>query len=1812
MTQPKSRADTGLDHTISSVVLGPTPQNPAPMSLQGQVDDARVRALADQIVRVFLNSLPSNYVSTVGGPHYVRQFQAAAEELARVQILATDAFEDTDYDFTRPESLFQILGTLVFPNAATRGLPEIEGDITFREFLKSMVVLLLRGSKATSLVDGLDLLTDAAITLRERVRFVGQPGVSWSDALDQFTFDIEVARHRVTAPTETMSVARHSHTVTVDADGEGTTTGTSYSSGSGPDHTHEILGFVVQPAHGLGQGTHGHDLLSDFPDLPVALQRNVALVMAALDPAHSLYTYRHLFRESLQNRITDEMVQFDLSTYRYDDLRRDCEGFRSFDSTGNVLSGRYLFSDPTVSFQGIRVGAPLTLTASGPNRGVYEVAEVLTFPFGDDTTTAYPYTTVPTALTGTAVIQGGAIVDPDQNFGLCVAGERLTITSGPNAGTYLLERLLGATGGLVGTAGPATTVVPAPSILRVTRRFPALRSGLAYTIEVDRLGSQVIQVVEDEDVSVQFLSPGGPFDTIVTAQGPLTGRDGRPAIPADVVVEVDGVAVAVDAINPFSGEITLAVPLAGALPGARVVTVSYRWLRNLVASMVLGNPGLGLNRFATRGGLSVVSSSSSGLPGGVASTSRFSLGVVLGAPVRRTPPVRIAHRYIGFEDAYTSALGNPRTLRLGQPPGLVTVPYARAAIEPVRASYQAVEVPSSPWTQVGTGTSAVVDGAYTLEPEAESAFYWGQDFPLPTASVVAVGARVVVSSEGTMDGVFTGVGLGFHDNHRLYFAGALVVENPVTNTSLRHLGILARPGDLGELSSWVVGPSATATVQGRPGTNILTLPLASLPTLLAEGDQFQVLTGDQAGVYRITDLYRNEATSTATFVVTPAFPADPGLAGNRDIQVLFEVRWDQGPCTWRLYADTRTQALQVVFGGSSGGSMTVGSTPLATPASLGPDILPAGYGRILWGNISRQARTTSSWGFLRGESTPESLEPAVREVLLDTVLTGTEDPEKDSAWYGLTPFGDARSAIGRVRITGTPAVEALGTLYGYGYTSPFLNGKRVTTLEARVKVQRDTEGQGAGVLSIRDTRREARLSNILYQEQGGSRTIFRDTTISLLGSVPYSQQEGWVAVGTPEILANGRNMIVRGQRSWTVHNPEFVSGFVEFRVAVLDYTVGAGNRIGFAVATSFGGKNVIFDFVSPNLVALRTDLVTSPVQTYTIPWTDGAARTYRVEYDNSAIISLYVNNVLCFTTLQSGFGSTSFEGTGILVRPTAGSAFTVALDSLSCGPTLDGVTGLGRTFGLWLGGDPTDLNNWVIPRSDGTGAPNTDATQAVPVEMDWRTECWVRVFMDPTYGASFIRPDLDPPPGYTGDFATQSMNPSAGWAVVEYARLPRLESTETFGSVAFGNLNPSSSGISFWGDIRHRVFSNTSTDYRAPIRMTLGRQNVITSGDFLKDKTPEEVLVAAETRTRVSLRPCGINADRVFQVLVDGDPLDHGTWSFNQAEQVIILGTPLPSVGYPVGVTFAAGLPVTARYLQTQAWSESQTILNEGTPPVPRGQVGSGTITTISGSGGPDPAFPPAGPGDANYFLEDPYLSRAFVNPAANVMFQQMTFFEVDDGGSRGNLAMLCDNGGPVSFALSGSLFEEHVGSVEAMPPGSWPSVLYASGGSPLAVGILGPATYQTPFTVPDGVATGTVPSMTYPTGPSEGVVPGSDVSSPYRQTLMVMEILPSAPFVQDTVPAPSDQDYASMGPALTSPTVVGLSTGSAWYEILTAADFTRPGPWTGYEEDLAASSLLYGASTLQPTGIPSSGTGFIPLGGSPLPDGPVPVVGVL
>jgi hypothetical protein len=413
-------------------------------------------------MEVFRLVLPSNYVSQVQGPFYTLQFQAAAEAIAEIQISAQESFSDRAYVYTRPEFLWQMLGVLVFPNGRSEGIPTIEGDLSYRDFLRQMVVLLLKGATKEAVEGGIELLTTADVEIIEKGVVRRQLGeLSGYGPEDHFAFEINLSR-------EVETVDEHGFPITLPA----------------------------------------------FPEEDIeTLQQNIEIVLRALKPAHVLYSLRYLFRDVFQGTIEDT-VSWEMASYYYDDLRKYCCGARDLEGTeGRTLTDRSLFADNTLSFHSVSIPAELVVL-TGPNSinasatdegtvGRYRVQEVLYFPYGDDPT-ARPYTTSG-GLSGTATVLGGVVEDTNQDFGQASEGETLTFLNGPNAGTYRLDTLMGNDGGPVGiSTGPATRVRVTLGILRIEGRMAEVATGQAYTVSIDRLGVQEPRIVEGEDVSEFF------------------------------------------------------------------------------------------------------------------------------------------------------------------------------------------------------------------------------------------------------------------------------------------------------------------------------------------------------------------------------------------------------------------------------------------------------------------------------------------------------------------------------------------------------------------------------------------------------------------------------------------------------------------------------------------------------------------------------------------------------------------------------------------------------------------------------------------------------------------------------------------------------------------------------------------------------------------------------------------------------------------------------------------------------------------------------------------------------------------------------------------------------------------------------------------------------------------------------------------------------------------------------------------------------------------------------------------------------------
>ena len=156
---------------------------------RGKEWNLRVLQRAQSIFGAMLNLLPSNYVSSVQGPNYTLELKAVAVELAKIELALEDIDLDRDFDRTRSEFLYSIIGYLVFLNGR---LPPLEfDDKEFRTFLLGIIRIYFQGSIPESMRDAAELFLEGDFTVVENF-LLERAGASGFDISDQFGFRIDI------------------------------------------------------------------------------------------------------------------------------------------------------------------------------------------------------------------------------------------------------------------------------------------------------------------------------------------------------------------------------------------------------------------------------------------------------------------------------------------------------------------------------------------------------------------------------------------------------------------------------------------------------------------------------------------------------------------------------------------------------------------------------------------------------------------------------------------------------------------------------------------------------------------------------------------------------------------------------------------------------------------------------------------------------------------------------------------------------------------------------------------------------------------------------------------------------------------------------------------------------------------------------------------------------------------------------------------------------------------------------------------------------------------------------------------------------------------------------------------------------------------------------------------------------------------------------------------------------------------------------------------------------------------------------------
>jgi hypothetical protein len=474
-------------------------QNPAPLEPTSDQALRRREEIADRIMERFKTMIPSNYVAKVGGPFYLELFHAFALQLADFQMTAELVTDDAAWSLTRPDLIYQIFGWAVFPGVGRMGRfsPAVDGDISLRDFLRRMVLLLLEGARTDTVETGAGLLSELGVDIVEKAAHLSKPTSGWTMD-NQYEFEVNMVALKATQE----DGGGHWHRIRVDGQGQGKTHGTYSYDGHTDPHDHEVEDWTVQDHTDAQGGTHGHGAYQGFPEEPFVLKQNIDLILAALKPAHTVYAYRHLFSEVFEGVFEGEAL-FDIEPYYYLDLRRNWRGARSIKGYGDTVTDRAVLVDSSRDFSEIPYAAPIVLV-DGPNAGEYTVRGVEGLVSEDDPV-ARLYTTAPSGLSGEAVVVGGDVMDPATDLSAVSGNEVITFQSGPNQGSYRVAAVLGSAGGPPGLApGPASRIRVAKSRLRLMPRMAHLAEGQEYELEMDRLGMSEPTTAQ-EDVSNQFL-----------------------------------------------------------------------------------------------------------------------------------------------------------------------------------------------------------------------------------------------------------------------------------------------------------------------------------------------------------------------------------------------------------------------------------------------------------------------------------------------------------------------------------------------------------------------------------------------------------------------------------------------------------------------------------------------------------------------------------------------------------------------------------------------------------------------------------------------------------------------------------------------------------------------------------------------------------------------------------------------------------------------------------------------------------------------------------------------------------------------------------------------------------------------------------------------------------------------------------------------------------------------------------------------------------------------------------------------------------
>lgn len=1061
-------------------------------------------------------------------------------------------------------------------------------------------------------------------------------------------------------------------------------------------------------------------------------------------------------------------------------------------------------------------------------------------------------------------------------------------------------------------------------------------------------------------------------NVIRTKRGPLVRGwgDNTIAQKEDVEVRVNGVAVDIAKINPYIGEIYPTIPIPLSPAGTFTIEIDYIWFQNPALPMLgLNTQGLSLNTWDRPDGHTAKPKSEYIKPSapygkspygkdmyggasypplediykrswGVTKTNRFPMGIILGPGARKSPK-RIGHRYIGFQNDYSALLNKESLLVLNKNPNAISDGYITAEAIQQSGLFNGRTTPTSastPWTLSGIDNGVVIgDGTYRLVDNSSGSYRVGyesiysRELDLSLENITTEIARFKIESY-TPDGVFTGIGFGLYDGLRLGLIGAVLIDG------VQHFGLLLDGTNPHLAESWKIGFEYSAVASSQ---SIIRIAYTGFPNGVESGDRFRIAEGAQAGVYTIAECGLNLIDDYVEITLKEQLPAKITIIGNESFQIFFETKWDQDLCSFRIVADYPKGIVDVNLASEISGIFLSGEqiTPYPAQTAL---LIPAGEkGAAFWGSISRKATNSSVWDIVQYLLSPDKILNTAQGITVQENMNILPQNETLNPWYIVSGFGDSSVNAGVLSLDSNSSSTDKDTSFYYQIVEPYLNNKVETDVETNFRVI-SGNSVGDAQIQIRDGVRQVSLKTLRYKETGTARVLLSNIPTTSLSGLLVPDQEGWVSAipATVSSSVTGKILTISksssqvadwfSQKTFIGLNPE--GCILRWEIKITNTTSGS-NGVGLVIGVDMPlpyekAFNIVYD---TGVIRIEDISGTTIIHTFTYNWNDSAFHEYKLTADPiTNNVTLIIDGVLIGSFLYSaildigsGFGtSLLFLGDG---------SCTVALNALAMFP-LRADPNEKKTLGIQTRyGDPDSIDGYVIPRTDGTGAPNSSLS-AIPVEMDFTVSSDVRVFLDPSWGASLYRPDLNMPDG--NPYIPGTTNPVNAWVNVEYRNLP--VQIQERGSISFGSINPYSVSEQTWDYVYYRVRRPPSGFGIAPQGMVLNRATKLTSGEFLFDKTLEDKTFNSRTATLIYVPDCAIYADRVYKVIVDGVVISSTDYSFDKFTQYIVLSNPLPGEQYEVRIIFVVGKPISKTYLCGEPLDNSVTLLNEGTPPIPK------------------------------------------------------------------------------------------------------------------------------------------------------------------------------------------------------------------------------------------------------------------------------------